>query len=429
MAWWVAGAALGAATSLFGGMQQRSAAQSANREREKQAKQAFERQKKEYEIGWGQQLTQYAWDQAKTEAMRFQDRQKEAIYNQRMGWLTEGAMTNLQLNSEALYDKYVTQEHLRARQEQLQFSEQMDSAISAQETDLRDAQTQSVVVMNQAMQAQIQTSQQIQGYVRSVQQRAMESARVVQDMNDQSQALQQELILDEATDNLQRDIELVAAIEQSSGKRAALAARQGNSSSAVRASANKLQELGRSYGLLAINRQQRGARTAKFNKSFGTTAMQLNEVGNQMASAVDQIKYSKVGLRNRNASFDLAQMSLANKTAGATSQFGIKTESALDKFNDLTLPSFGLAQRQGNRELAALLQDTKNTLNEASIPYINDIIFDPLHPIKGLEPEFYEPTKQYVPSMLSVGLNAVNAGFQGAMSFSYSKGKDGIGWH
>ena len=83
--------------------------------------------------------------------------------------------------------------------------------------------------MNQAMQAQIEASQQIQGYVRSVQQRAMESARVVQDMNDQSQALQQELILDEATDNLQRDIELVAAIEQSSGKRAALAARQGNS--------------------------------------------------------------------------------------------------------------------------------------------------------------------------------------------------------
>ena len=59
------------------------------------------------------------------------------------------------------------------------------------------------------------------------------------------------------------------------------------------ASANKLQELGRSYGLLAINRQQRGARTAKFNKSFGTTAMQLNEVGNQMASAVDQINTAR----------------------------------------------------------------------------------------------------------------------------------------
>ena len=188
----------------------------------------------------------------------------------------------------------------------------------------------------------------------------------------------------------------------------------------MRASANKLQELGRSYGLLSINRQQRGARTAKFNKSFGTTAMQLNEIGNQMASAVDQIKYSKVGLRNRNASFDLAQMSLANKTAGMTSQFGIKTQSAMDKFNDLTLPSFGLAQRQGERELAALVQETKNTLNEASIPYINDIIFDPLEPIKGLEPEFYEPTKQYVPSMLLSGANAAGAAFHGAMSMSYT---------
>ena len=429
MGWWIAGAALAGGLSLFQGSQQRSAAQSANKEREKQAKQAFERQKKEYEIGWGQQLTQYAWDQAKTEAMRYQDRQKEALYEQRMSWLAEGAMTNLQLNSEALYDKYVTQENLRARQEQLEFSEQMDSAISAERTEIQNAELQSATVANQAMQAQIETSQQIQSYVRSVQQRAMESARVVQEMNNQSQDLQAELVLDEASDNIQRDIELVAAIEQSSGKRAALAARQGNSSSAVRASANKLQELGRSYGLLSINRQQRGARTAKFNKSLGTTAMQLNEIGNQMASAVDQIKYSKLGLRNKNAGFGLAQMSLANRAAGTTAQFGIKTQSALDRFNDLTLPSFGQARRQGDRELAALVQQTKNTLNEASIPYINDIIFDPLHPIKGLEPEFYEPTKQYVPSMLSIGLNAAGSAFQGAMSMSYNKPGGGIGFH
>ena len=56
------------------------------------------------------------------------------------------------------------------------------------------------------MQAQIETSQQIQGYVRAVQQRALESARVVQDMNNKSQDLQTELILDEASDNLQRDL-------------------------------------------------------------------------------------------------------------------------------------------------------------------------------------------------------------------------------
>ena len=431
MAWWLAAAAVSGATSLFGGMQQRSAAQSANKQREKQAKQAFKRQKKEYEISWGQELTKYAWDQAKTEAMRYQDRQKEATYKQRMGWLTDGAMLNLQLNSEALYDKYVTQETLRARQEQINFTSQMDSDIAGQDTAMEEAQLQSATVANQAMQAQIETSQQIQGYVRSVQQRALESARVVQEMNNNSQALQQELILDEASDNLQRDIELVAAIEQSSGKRAALAARQGNSSSAVRASANKLQELGRSYGMLQLNRQQRGARMATFNKTLGTTAMQLNEVGNQMANAVDQIKFSKRGLGNRNAGFDLAQMSLANKARGTTTQFNIKTQTAMDKFNELTLPSFDLAKRQGDREMAALVQETKNTLNEASMPYINDIIFDPLHPIKGLKPEFYEPTKQYVPSMLSIGLNAAGSAFQGAMSMSYtdpSTGKMKMPW-
>ena len=88
------------------------------------------------------------------------------------------------------------------------------------------------------------------------------------------------------------------------------------------------------------------------------------------------------------------------------------------KFKELTLPSFDLAQRQGQREMKSLIQGTKNTLREASMPYNDAIIFDPLKPIKGLKPEFYEPTKQYVPSMLSVGLNTVKGGFDGAMAVS-----------
>ena len=75
------------------------------------------------------------------------------------------------------------------------------------------------------------------------------------------------------------------------------------------------------------------------------------------------------------------------------------------------------------------MQQTKDTLRETSIPYIDAVIFDPLKPIKGLKPEFYEPTKQYVPSMLSIGMNAAGAAFEGAMSMSYSKGKDGLGFH
>ena len=431
MAWWLAAAALQGGMSLFQGMEQRSAAQAANAAREKQAKQAFERQEKEYEIAWGQELTKYAWDQANVEALRYQDRQKKDLYNQRMGWLAEGAISNLEINSEALYDKYVTQEVLRATSDSINLRESLDGEMASQETAMMDMQLQSAGVVNQAQQAQIQTAQQVQGYIRGIQQKALESARVVQEMNNKSQELQDQLILNEASDTLQRDIEMVAAIEQSSGKRAALAARQGNSSSAVRASANKLQELGRAYGMLQINRQERGARIAAFNNSMGTTAMQLYEVGNQMASDIDQIKYSNRSLANKNLSFDLAQMGLGNKARGLTTQFGIKTGSTMSKFNDLTIPSYLQAKRQGDRELKALVQNTKNTLNEASMPYIDAIIFDPLKPIKGLKPEFYEPTKQYVPSMLSIGLNSAGAAFEGAMSFAYtdpSSGKMKMPW-
>ena len=65
--------------------------------------------KRSTKSAWGKELVNYAWDQAKVEAERYLDRQKKAIYEQRMGWMEEGAINNLQLNSAALYDKYVIQ--------------------------------------------------------------------------------------------------------------------------------------------------------------------------------------------------------------------------------------------------------------------------------------------------------------------------------
>ena len=415
--------------SLVGGNEQRNAAKDANAQRKKQAKDAFKRQKKEYKIGWYQQQVQYAWDQAKIEAYRYQDRQEKALYEQQMGWLTQGAMVNLMLNNEALHDKYVTQEELRAEQEKLKFSAQMDSDLAATDTAMEVSKLESELTKNRAAQAQMETSQRVAAYVNSVQQRALEASRVVQEMNSNSQKLQAELILDEASETIQRDIEMIAAIEQSSGRRAALAARQGNSSSAVRASANKLQELGRSYALLQVNKQERGAKTAALNRSFGAASIRLSELGNQMANAVDQIQYSKDAQDITDKGFDLQQMGLVAKASGTASQFKIKTDSAMDQFNKLTLPSFGLAQAQGKRELDALKQQTQDTLNTAAIPYIDAITFDPLQPIKGLKPEFYEPTKQYVPSMLSIGANAVGAAVQGAMSMSYTDSKGKLQFH
>ena len=129
--------ALGLGAANFGlglikGAEQRSAANAANKARDKQAKQAFERQKKEYEISWGKELVNYSWSVAKTEAARYQDRQKKALYNQRMGWMVDGALVNLELNAEALYDKYVVEEGLRAKQEEIGFDKQMNDLLNVE---------------------------------------------------------------------------------------------------------------------------------------------------------------------------------------------------------------------------------------------------------------------------------------------------------
>ena len=429
MGWWLAGLALGAGSALVGGMESRSAAQAANKQRQEQAEQAFERQKKEYEIAWGQELTKYAWDTAKVEAERFLDRQKEAQYNQQMGWLTESAIKNLELNSEALYDKYVVEEGLRAKQEAINFDDTMLALANRQRTGMFELQNQSAQVLNASQQAQIETTQQVAGYVNAVQQRAVQASILLQDTENKAVELQTQLTLDQASDTIQRDIAMVAAIEESNRQKAVMSARQGGGKTAVRVSQNKLQELGRSYAELAINRQQRGARTAAFNSEMGAGALQMSQIGLQMQSAVDSIKYSKASYGNKVAGFNLQQLGLLNKGQGNLSEYNRQTNTARAKLNELTIPSFDLAQRQGQREMAALKQSTLNTLREASMPYQKAIIFDPLKPIKGLKPEFYEPTKQYVPSMLSIGLNTIQGGFDGAMAFSYNKPGGGIGFN
>ena len=426
MAWWLAAAALQGGQALFSGMEQRSAAQAANKQREEIAEAQYERALKEYEISWGQQLTQYAWDTAKVEAERFLDRRKEAQYNQQMGWLTESAIKNLQLNSEALYDKYVVEEGLRAKQEAINLDDTMLGLGNEQLTAMVDLQNQSAQTLNRAQQAQIEVTQQVAGYVNAVQQRALEASILVDDTENKAVELQTQLTLDQASDTIQRDIAMVAAIEESNRQRAIISARQGGGKTAVRASQNKLQELGRSYAELSLNRQRRGAQTAAFNSEMGVGAMQMSRIGLQMKSAVDSIKFSKASYGAKVAGLNLQQMGLQNRGQGLLSEYNRKSNTALTKFRELTIPSFDLAQRQGQREMAALKQKTLNTLREASMPYNKAIIFDPLKPIKGLKPEYNAPTAQYVPSMLGIGLNAAGAAFQGAMSMS-AQGTDANG--
>ena len=429
MAWALA---LGGAAFINGmiqGNEARSAANAANSQREKIAEQQYKRAKKEYEIDWANTQVAHAWELAKTEAFRFQERQKKATYEQRMGWLVDGAMKNLRINSKALYDKYVTQETLRARQEIIGLDDTLSELTGDQKADLEEVLNQSGQLAGEALQAGLDTSERVAGYMRSVQQRALEAAALADDVNNKSAALQEEIVLDAATDAIKRDIEMVTAIEESSGRLASMSARQGNSSTAVRAAKNQLQAMGRSYGLLNVNQQQRTRRLAAFNGQFGQRAQEMAQLGNQMQAAVDQIKYTNKKYQAAAPQMALKQLALQNRAASIGTDFARESNTTLDRFTDLKIPGFQQARRQGKRELKALIQSTQKQLNEAAVPYLDAVIIDPLKPIKGLKPEYYAPTKQHVPSWGGIVAGSVMQGVNAAMNMSYTDGDGNLQFH
>ena len=106
-------AGVGIATTVIQGNQQRSAADAANDTNKKKANAQYERDIKEWDISYLQQVSDYSWEVAATEALRYQERVKQIDYENQQERVIDAAMLNLELNKEALYDTYTTSEELR----------------------------------------------------------------------------------------------------------------------------------------------------------------------------------------------------------------------------------------------------------------------------------------------------------------------------
>lgn len=127
-------------------------------------------------------------------------------------------------------------------------------------------------------------------------------------------------------------------------------------------------------------------------------------------------------------SYALSMMDNVQRMKFSSSKYARDSNNALDTFRDLTIPSFELASRQGGRELESLYIGTEARINEASMPFREAIIFDPVAPIAGLKPDYYAPTKVYEPTGVDIALGAIQSGVQGAMSMSYQKAGGGLGF-
>lgn len=370
---------LGAGTSFFGGQQKSNAARSANALAEKQAEQRFERANEEWAIDYASKTANYMLDVAKQEASKFVERQAKSDYEWQQGELIDSALRNLAVNEAALTDKFGAEENLRATQEGMNL-----------------AYTQG----NLGADAANQLSQ----YMTRIQNSALQSRQLVQQGDTQGQALQEEIVLGFQKESMERDIQTVASVVASARSKAVAVSRQGGSNSSQRVALNDIQALGRTYGLMQNRNNTRRSQLSTLNSQLkGERATELGRYALQMDEAVKGMKYTS-GKYKRDSNYNL------------------------DVFRDLTMPSFELAKRQGGRELDALYIQTEGKINEASMPFRESIWFDPIAPIAGLKPEFYAPTKVYEPSGLDLGLNALGAGINGAMSASYQKPGGGLGF-
>ena len=370
---------LGVGTSIIQSNQQADAAAEQNEAAEKRAEAQFERAEKEWAIDYETRQANYLWDVAKQEAQKFVERQAKSDYEQRQGQLIDSAMRNLEVNTAAINDKFIVEEELRGKQVNLDLAYQ---------------------------QAQLanDSNEQLRQYMNNIKNNGLQAKALVQGSQNEAQELQIEATLGFQQEALERDIQNVAAVVGAASSRAVASQRQGGSSSSQRLALNSIQELGRTYGLLENRNRSRQARIGLFNSSMqGERATELGRYALASQDATDRMKYTS-NKYNRDAGY------------------------SLDVFKDLTMPSFDLAARQGERELESLYIQTEARIDEASQPFRESIWFEPIAPIAGLRPEYEAPTKVYEPSGFDIGLNALGAGINGAMSASYTKPGGGIGF-
>ena len=379
MGWWILPTLISAGTSWLGGQQRANAAREQNALMEEQAEQQFERANKEWAIDYQSRVANWMWDVAETEAARYIDRQKKSDYEWRQGKIIDSALRNLEVNEQAVFDKFGAEENLRAMQEGLTLDYKMSTLAG-------------------------ETGEALRQYMMDIQQKSLESQALVQNKNTEGQALQIDITNGYAEEAIKRDIDTVAAVVASSVDRAKSVTRSGGSSSGNRQSLNALQELGRSYGQLAQRNRSRQTRIGVFNSSM------QGEVATQMGS------------------YALSMMDNAQRMQFSSSKYARDGNNAMNTFKELAMPSFELANRQGGRELESLYIGTEARINDASMPFREAIIFDPIEPIAGLKPDYYAPTKVYEPTGVDIALGAIQSGFEGAMSMSYQKEGGGLGF-
>ena len=375
----VASAALGIGSSLLGASSRNQARKAENKAKKK----SFDRQRRAAmaSVTASDQVNQlnYLWKVAETEGIKFQEKQAKSDFEWRQGRLTDAALTNLTINEEAIFDEFFTAENIRKQGDELSVNYDLD-------------------VLG------LEAKDRLRGYMTAIKDNALQAQQASMAANRQMETLVKNQVLDGQLDTLQRDIQFAASLAERGNAKASGLGRGVSAATAQSLQMNAAKTLGRSYGELLIRQRERKNSIATMNATMqGETAKGLARFAVASSRAMDDAKSSN-------------------------ERFGIDAKNRLDSFEKLTMPGYKLAARQGQRELDSLFLRTQGQLDEASIPYRENIIFDPQKPLPGMMANIEAPTYASAESAGSVIGGAVIAGVNGALKGTFKKGDGGIGW-
>ena len=372
----VLGAAMGIGSAVSSGIASNQKAAAQNRAATRKWDLDRMQANAQYQLANLQAETNFAWDQAQVAQLRLVETQNAVDQAAWGSQMIENAIRNLDINSEALKDRFVTEENLRGTQEFLSY----DYAQTARAAE---------------------ASQTAANYLRSIRNNALQAEAQVQKAQNASVELQEGLLLQEQKDYLEYNVQQAAAIAADAQTKARVGVRQGMGNTSKRLAMEAGQRLGNLAQEINVRQQDRKNKRATMNAYMsGELATSLAQLSLSTEQQANSLKYSN----------------------DAYARDWTLAKNQLEK---LTIPSFDLGARQYKRELQSLQLQTDQVFQQAGQEYRKKEYMDPVKQVPGLAPMIAPPSKVQGQSTGSIIASSLMAGVGGALGGYEGKGKWG----
>lgn len=442
----IIGAVLGIGSSILNNQAQEASSSAQYAEAERQARARYDRDVKEWELANLVAETQWWWDKARVEQLRFNERQKASDYAGYQGAMIGAAAKQLTTRIDGLKTGLASQlVGLQMRDSARLASIGIDARGQLGEVSGRlmvENQTETAKAAldySSKMQAlTIETLEAARQYLVQSEQQALEADQMVGKLGKETDEIIQSLALEEQRDYLGWQLNKIAALAAGSQAGNTAIVRQGGGKTSKLLMAEAAKQLGRRWGEMEVQAKSRQTKLGLLNKTMndelamqmGKYALSIQDMADRTAYAIKRGDNEKTLLSDTLTKLVIPGMGLRAQLANV--QMESIYSSAASRINltmmeNISAKGNAFADYINARDGA--FADFGSAVASYSKPYRQEEYFDPIRPIPGLKPEYIGPTQPSGGNAVFTIGNAILSGAQGAMQFSYKKNDGSIGFY